>query len=174
MTKLASTLAASADPHLLELRILANHGLDARFAFLRNGGKWSQLWAEIRAPKPGARTEDAGVAGVNRGGGGGGGLGLVAYGSDSEEEEEEEGEERDGSAEEVQVEAAEGAEAAVLPIAEVGAVPSGAGAGVGLDGTEEGEEERARREVKAEKARAWAAKRKQAREAADPRFTLER
>jgi len=142
MTKLAATLASSPSPALLELRILANHGSDPRFAFLRKGGKWCEHWAAMRAPKLVLEAVQAPEA---AGGGGGGGLGLVAYDSDSDSGSDDEVGRDKGGAE------------VPLPIPSV--------EGGAVDGVDE--EERAKKEAKAVKARAWAAKRREAREAAE-------
>ena len=142
MTKLAGTLAASPDPNLLELRILANHGSDPRFAFLRKGGKWANHWADLRAPKP-----PPPLAAVERSEPVGGGLGLVAYESDADDES-------DGKAERpVEV---------LSPTNDTGKCVVDEAVANEFD-----EAERARKEAKAEKARAWAAKRKLAREAVE-------
>ena len=78
MTRLHTTLLASPDPALLEIRILANHAADERFSFLRRGGQYRKIWEEMRSAK--IVVEEVG---------GGGGLGgLVGYGSDSDEEGE--------------------------------------------------------------------------------------
>lgn len=132
MQRLAVTLASAADPAVLEIRILANHGSDPRFAFLRKGGQWSEQWAALRTAKPGAAVQ-APVSALASGAG----AGLVAYGSDSEEEEEEPEE----------------------PPQRVEA------SSIATDGVDEAA--RIRKEAKAEKARAWAIKRKLAREAAE-------
>ena len=42
MRRTASHLISSPNPAQLEMRILANHGADRRFAFLR--GRWSRAW----------------------------------------------------------------------------------------------------------------------------------
>lgn len=143
MRKLSTTLSTAADPSLLEIRILANHGNDPRFGFLRKGGKWRNVWEEIRREgKVETAVPAAGAAG----------LGLVAYGSEEESEEEE------GVVEEVQ-EAQEVRE-------EVPAVIDEPAEEEVLVPPLEMEEDRAKKEVKQEKAREWARKRKEAREGA--------
>ncbi|ORY62856.1 hypothetical protein BCR35DRAFT_334818 [Leucosporidium creatinivorum] len=57
MHKLHLTLLTSPDPSLLEIRILANHGTDPRFSFLRKGGKWSDVWEGIRRGEDKAAEE---------------------------------------------------------------------------------------------------------------------
>jgi hypothetical protein len=47
MRRTASHLASSPNPAQLEMRILANHGTDKRFAFLR--GRWSRAWKTAKA-----------------------------------------------------------------------------------------------------------------------------
>lgn len=47
MRRTAKSILASPNPAQLELRILANHGADARFAFLR--GRWSRAWRTVKA-----------------------------------------------------------------------------------------------------------------------------
>ncbi|KAJ4485652.1 hypothetical protein J3R30DRAFT_3441007 [Lentinula aciculospora] len=47
MRRTAKSVLASPNPAQLELRILANHGADARFAFLR--GRWSRAWKTVKA-----------------------------------------------------------------------------------------------------------------------------
>ncbi|KAF8634674.1 hypothetical protein AX15_000775 [Amanita polypyramis BW_CC] len=66
MRRTATHLQSSPNPAQLEMRILANHGADKRFAFLR--GRWSHAWrltkskarqqAEEEAAKDGAARED--------------------------------------------------------------------------------------------------------------------
>lgn len=51
MKKTAEHIAASPNPLQLELRILANHGGDERFEFLR--GRWKSTWQALKPlPKP--------------------------------------------------------------------------------------------------------------------------
>jgi hypothetical protein len=47
MKKTAAHIASSPNAVQLEMRILANHGDDPRFAFLR--GRWKRRWQEIKA-----------------------------------------------------------------------------------------------------------------------------
>lgn len=136
MHKLHATLLSSPAPALLEIRILANHGADPRFSFLRKGGKWREVWEEIRREKPAAVVEEERE----------GGSALVAYGSSDEDEESGEDFE-EAKEEEVEV------EPTVVESASVGPT----------NGTGEDED---RRRKKAEKARVWAEKRKAARELA--------
>lgn len=81
MKKTAQHIASSPNPAQLELRILANHGGDKRFAFLK--GRWSRRWKIInavarKASKPG---EDNGPPSV------GGALGGLATYSDSDSDD---------------------------------------------------------------------------------------
>ncbi|CAE7190429.1 unnamed protein product [Rhizoctonia solani] len=46
MRRTAAHIRASPNPTQLEMRILANHGADPRFAFLR--GRWKRAWAGMR------------------------------------------------------------------------------------------------------------------------------
>ena len=84
MRKTAAHLLSSPNPAVLELRILANHGADPRFAFLR--GRWSRSWDSIKAQ---ARAEvekaRAPTLGVTAPGGLGG---LADYGGSEDEDEE--------------------------------------------------------------------------------------
>jgi len=73
MQRTAQHIQSSPNPAQLEMRILANHGADDRFAFLR--GRWSRYW---KAATDQTRTEilkrdePAGLGG------------LAGYGSDNE------------------------------------------------------------------------------------------
>lgn len=73
MQRTAQHIQSSPNPAQLEMRILANHGADDRFAFLR--GRWSRHW---KAATDQTRTEilkrdePAGLGG------------LAGYGSDNE------------------------------------------------------------------------------------------
>ncbi|SJX65899.1 uncharacterized protein SRS1_16452 [Sporisorium reilianum f. sp. reilianum] len=55
MQRTARAVASSSNASLLELKILANHGADARFAFLRNDAgmqpKWSAVWEALKTSK---------------------------------------------------------------------------------------------------------------------------
>ncbi|SCZ90940.1 BZ3500_MvSof-1268-A1-R1_Chr1-3g02403 [Microbotryum saponariae] len=139
MKKLHTTLSNAADPSLLEIRIMANHGRDPRFDFLRKEGKWSDVWERIKKGEPvgeeARRNAEENV-------GNGLGLGLNGYGSDSEEEE------GDTAAAEEEDKLKDAANEASIP------TPS----------TEEDKDEQERRAKKAEKIKEWARKRKEARE----------
>lgn len=78
MQKTAKIISSSDHPAQLELKILANHGTDERFAFLRNG-EHRVLWEALKANKgemiyeaASAMLDDTKVQKV-------GGAGLVAY-----------------------------------------------------------------------------------------------
>lgn len=134
MKKLHLTLSASPDPSLLEMRILANHGVDPRFSFLRKGGKFREVWDQLRKEVDTVK-ENPMVAS---------GSGLVAYGSDSEEE-------------------VEGVDEVEEVKTKVHVVDVGNGEPeleVALKVTVE---DKLKQELKAEKAREWARKRKAAR-----------
>lgn len=155
MRKLHTTLSAAAQPSLLEMRILANHGADPRFAFLRKGGKWSDEWAIIRRGgkvESEKRKEEAEkkLEEVEKSATGG----LVGYGSDLEDESEQEG---DG---------AQVAGPSSTPDVSETAVDVKEVDPPAPEEPEETAEERAKKEAKAEKAREWARKRKAAREGA--------
>ena len=73
MQRTALHIQSSPNPAQLEMRILANHGGDRRFAFLR--GRWSRYWKDMtdQARKETLkRDEPAGLGG------------LAAYGSDDD------------------------------------------------------------------------------------------
>ncbi|BGP13001.1 hypothetical protein JCM10213_007992 [Rhodosporidiobolus nylandii] len=162
MKRLHTTLSTSPNPQLLELRILANHGSDARFAFLRKGGRWREVWERIRAGKdPLGREEVKSTPG--------GLMGLGGYGS-SDEESEEEGVDEEGAKADVPQEVGESPAPSSVP-PPVAAPPSAAAetheVAAEAIGTYEVDEERMKKQrEKQEKAREWARKRKEAREKA--------
>ncbi|SCV68824.1 BQ2448_945 [Microbotryum intermedium] len=143
MKKLHSTLSNAADPSLLEIRIMANHGRDSRFDFLRKEGKWSEVWDKIKRGEPvgeeAKRKDEEKVVAGN-------GLGLNGYGSDSGEEEEGKG------------------DAAVVKQEGNAGEGSAEGTPIPTPATEEDKDEQERRAKKAEKIKEWARKRKEARE----------
>lgn len=97
MAKTARILSTSSNPAMLELKILANHGGDARFGFLRKDqdSRWNGVWEALKKCKGELGYEDAlqlvqpnktvedNAKDKNKQGGGG----LVAY-EDSESESE--------------------------------------------------------------------------------------
>lgn len=88
MKRTALHLLSSPNPAQLEMRILANHGADKRFAFLR--GRWSRAWRttkeRLRQEKVDQSTQSL-RASRNVGLGG-----LAAYGDSDDEDSEEESE----------------------------------------------------------------------------------
>ncbi|CCL98879.1 uncharacterized protein FIBRA_00886 [Fibroporia radiculosa] len=92
MRRTATHILASPNPAQLEMRILANHGADTRFAFLR--GRWSQAWKMVKGRVGlGIRmTEEAEKEAQPAGGGLGG---LAGYG-DSDDDSSNDGDEKTG------------------------------------------------------------------------------
>lgn len=88
MHRTATHLLTSPNAAQLEMRILANHGADKRFAFLR--GRWSRAWQITKARiKLGIEAEKARIDQEREKKVGLGG--LAGYGnSDASDEEEEE------------------------------------------------------------------------------------
>lgn len=88
MQKTAKVLARSDNAAKLELKILANHGGDERFGFLRRGerGEWSDVWEVLQRRKGEMEYEEVlelmKAKTEERVGGG-----LVGYDSESEEDE---------------------------------------------------------------------------------------
>ncbi|KAF6756636.1 hypothetical protein DFP72DRAFT_810249 [Ephemerocybe angulata] len=85
MQRTANHLLSATNPAQLEMRIMANHGADQRFSFLREGGKWHQSWLEVKANakaemmlKEQQESEAKGIGG------------LAGYGSDSDSNSSEE------------------------------------------------------------------------------------
>ncbi|KAG9080272.1 hypothetical protein FRC06_006847 [Ceratobasidium sp. 370] len=83
MTRTAAHIQASPNPAQLEMRILANHGADPRFAFLR--GRWKRAWARMKSEHKAGGSEQK-VGEKSRGIGG-----LAEYESESESESESDG-----------------------------------------------------------------------------------
>lgn len=94
MQRTAAHVLASPNPAQLELRILANHGADARFAFLR--GRWARAWrlakakrhVELAEERERARAEEdakKGAAGIGA---------LAGYGDSDDDEESSEKDEK--------------------------------------------------------------------------------
>ncbi|CAE6466093.1 unnamed protein product [Rhizoctonia solani] len=73
MQRTAAHIRASPNPTQLEMRILANHGADPRFAFLR--GRWKRAWVQMRQEQ--ARPTNSETTRSMIGG-------LTAYASDSD------------------------------------------------------------------------------------------
>jgi hypothetical protein len=58
MSHTALALSASPNPQVLEMRILANHASDERFAFLK--GRWKDAWERVKAEvRKGKATAEA-------------------------------------------------------------------------------------------------------------------
>lgn len=79
MRRTAQHILSSPNPAQLEMRILANHGGDKKFAFLR--GRWSRAWAILKGKA--RREKEEREKGK---GGKGSGLGVLAGYGDSEDE----------------------------------------------------------------------------------------
>jgi hypothetical protein len=77
MERTAASISRSKNPQQLEMRILANHGSDPRFAFLR--GRWRRAWEHIKEPPP-PRPIAAVASNLS---------GLADYAEDSESEDSE-------------------------------------------------------------------------------------
>ncbi|KAF8317463.1 hypothetical protein DL93DRAFT_573499 [Clavulina sp. PMI_390] len=60
MVRTAASVAKSPNPQQLEMRILANHGSDPRFAFLR--GRWKRAWNRIKNPPKAAPIVSSAMA----------------------------------------------------------------------------------------------------------------
>lgn len=88
MRRTAIHILSSPNPAQLEMRILANHGADKRFAFLR--GRWSRTWRMIKEKARQEKiTHSAQSTQVSQSAGLGG---LAAYGDSEEGSEESESE----------------------------------------------------------------------------------
>lgn len=77
MRRTALHIQSSPNPAQLEMRILANHGADHRFAFLR--GRWSRHWkatTDHTRTEIQKRDEPAGLGG------------LAGYGSDDDSDDD--------------------------------------------------------------------------------------
>ncbi len=96
MRRTATHILNSPNPAQLEMRILANHGADKRFAFLR--GRWSRAWkitkGRIRLELEAARNKSAEQEGKKVGLGG-----LSGYGDSDASDEEGENEGGDSNGE---------------------------------------------------------------------------
>lgn len=84
MQRTATHVLASPNSAQLEMRILANHGADPRFAFLR--GRWARAWRLLKtkirldaAAEKQRISEDKGSAGMG---------GLAGYGDSDEDSED--------------------------------------------------------------------------------------
>lgn len=176
MSRLHTTLSRSPNPALLELRILANHGSDVRFAsFLKRDGKWREAWETMRRGPGHGQGSGQVVAEVGDGpdkereeknptttGLGG----LADYGSDSDDgtESADAGHSSVASPAPVPSTLAADTPTAAAPPAEVPAADSSvptSGDRASIDGLTE--EQRLRQAARAAKAREWAQRRREAR-----------
>lgn len=85
MKRTAAALQGAENPALLEMKILANHGGDPRFSFLRKGKEqqWVELWGRLRnGENVGKRKVEVKEKNST--------LNLVDYGSSSDVEEDNE------------------------------------------------------------------------------------
>lgn len=81
MRRTATHVISSPNSEQLEMRILANHGKDPRFSFLR--GRWKSAWIQLKEEEM-AKLECSKpkqAMGMSN---------LIAYGTDSDEEDAEE------------------------------------------------------------------------------------
>ena len=78
MHRTATHILQSPNPALLEMRILANHGADTRFAFLR--GRWKNAWEGLKAEILAQKKEKLGSCGDGLGG-------LTGYGESDDDED---------------------------------------------------------------------------------------
>lgn len=74
MRRTAAHIRGSPNPAQLEMRILANHGGDPRFAFLR--GRWKRAWTQMRQDQVAAVNVEPKRSVMG---------GLSAYASDSDD-----------------------------------------------------------------------------------------
>ncbi len=79
MRRTAAHITSSPNPEQLEMRILANHGSDTRFSFLR--GRWKCAWIRLKEEEMAKleRSKPKPVTALSN---------LMAYGSDSDSGEE--------------------------------------------------------------------------------------
>ena len=103
MRRTAGHLASSPNPVQLEARILANHGADKRFAFLR--GRWRNAWTDMKNEARleilrKKREEESKKASTTKGGGS---LltGLADYGDSDEDSDADEERKNEEPVEEV-------------------------------------------------------------------------
>jgi hypothetical protein len=81
MQRTAAHITSSPNPEQLEMRILANHGKDVRFSFLR--GRWKCAWIRLKEEERAKleRSKPEPVTAL---------FNLIAYGTDSDEENSDE------------------------------------------------------------------------------------
>ncbi|GAA6035256.1 hypothetical protein JCM8097_008787 [Rhodosporidiobolus ruineniae] len=184
MHKLHATLSTSPNPSLLELRILANHGSDPKFAFLRavrpgvreseRERRAREVWGRIRR---GEKVDERGelVAEEKEEKKGGGALGgLAAYGSDSGDDSANDepspapatappSAAPNAPAEPQPADPLEPSSSSAVPAAALPSIPSAAEAAEAEADEEADEEHQRRQREKQEKAREWARKRREKR-----------
>ncbi|KAL0948347.1 hypothetical protein HGRIS_010933 [Hohenbuehelia grisea] len=95
MRRTAGHLLSSPNPAQLEMRILANHGADKRFAFLR--GRWSRAWKIVKGRERLAREEQAAKDEAEKAKAGLGG--LAGYGDSDDDEGSEDDSQKEGAGE---------------------------------------------------------------------------
>ena len=83
MQRTATHLLSASNPAQLEIRILANHGADERFSFLRDGGRWHDTWLEIKMKATDGKEKEKESSATGLGG-------IAGYGSDSESDDDSE------------------------------------------------------------------------------------
>jgi hypothetical protein len=78
MQRTATHIISSPNPGQLEMRIVANHGKDVRFSFLR--GRWKRAWTRLKEEEMAKleRSRPKTVTALSN---------LTAYGTDSEGED---------------------------------------------------------------------------------------
>lgn len=156
MNRLHTTLSSAQNPSLLEMRILTNHSNDPKFQFLKRGGKWRDVWERIRR---GEKVELTKKEEEPKPVGGGVLAGLGGYGSSDSETED--GKEEDEKLPDATADAVNTGE----PDTEEPGEDDVREASLTTEEVEvESEEDRMRKEAKAERVREWARKRKEARE----------
>ncbi|EPQ53087.1 hypothetical protein GLOTRDRAFT_140022 [Gloeophyllum trabeum ATCC 11539] len=144
MRRTAVHLSTSPNPAQLEMRILANHGADKRFAFLR--GRWSRAWrtvkAGVRQEQARAKEKESEKPALG---------GLAGYGDSDEDEGSEKGGDDDrggGSSKR-----------------EIGEAQADAAGAIAEEQAGDTDKEEAMKAARRAKAKEWAAKRKAAKEA---------
>ncbi|KAN0060134.1 hypothetical protein ACQY0O_008108 [Thecaphora frezii] len=171
MQRTAKVLVQSTNPALLEMRILANHGSDPRFAFLRSGEqqRWGEVWRRIKSrqgcetpyeemKRAVERQDDGETQKVE---GNKAGL-LVAYGSDSDSEDQSGGDE--AKIDEVTPSVAELKRGETQASADV--VGATTQTDTQKDTNDDDETNRLKRKQRLERAKEWAKKRREEKEAA--------
>ncbi|KAI0739362.1 hypothetical protein C8Q80DRAFT_1111378, partial [Daedaleopsis nitida] len=160
MRRTASHIFTSPNPAQLEMRILANHGADTRFAFLR--GRWSRAWrlakakARLESDTEKKRKEDEAKQSASGGMGG-----LAGYG-DSDEEEDGEAEDQDAEEGDKGVDARDAESGTEVRENVAGAMPSNGEEGPAEVSATMTPDEDALKAARRARAREWAEKRRAA------------